>query len=97
MLVPPVILLPLPCSNQIVLHILRIRENLNAGYAVPRRVLSNPFQHTDAGEKLHSIVVAFLASEIDNLFVLAVQVVGIVNNRGTARPASRILIAGAVR
>lgn len=72
MLVSPVIAFPSSGSAQIIFHVLRIRENLDPRDAGPRATFTNPLQYPDAREQFHSIVATLVATEIENLLVLAI-------------------------
>lgn len=97
MSIAPVICLPVPSSVNVIEDILRIGEDLHASNLVPRFIVANPFKRTNAGKKLHSIVVTFRASEINNLFFVATHFVRIYDDGRAARFASRIFETGAIR
>ncbi len=60
-------------------------------------MIANPLQSLYARQQLHPLVAAFRTAEINNLLIIATEMLRILSNCSASRNPSRIAVAGTVR
>jgi hypothetical protein len=76
---------------------LRICEYLDSCHTSPRRIEPDPSKNFNTSHQLHSLVATLRAAEINNLFIISMEMLWILNSRSTARIPTGIAVAGTIR